>query len=243
MSKMKKPIIGIVLDHETRKEKDGGYSNYPWYALRADYSKAVVNNGGIPIMIPYHAELIDQYLSFCEGFIFPGGEYDISPSYYGEKPDPKTSASSDARTNFEIELMRKVLKKNKPLLGICAGEQLLNVVLGGTLYQDISSCINTKINHKPGGETSQNRHFIDIKENSLLHKIVGKDRYKVNSHHHQAVHKLGEGLVISAKSEDGIIEAIERPQSHFCIGVEWHPEYEKNAEDSKLIKALIKHSI
>ncbi|MCH9754165.1 MAG: gamma-glutamyl-gamma-aminobutyrate hydrolase family protein [Alphaproteobacteria bacterium] len=242
MTKIKKPIIGIVLDYETRQEKEGGYSNYPWYALRTDYSNAVANSGGVPVLIPYHSELIKHYLEYCDGFIFPGGEYDIHPSYYGEEPDPKTTISNNERTNFEISLLRKVLEEDKPMLGICAGEQLLNVVLGGTLYQDISSCMKTKINHKPGGETNQNRHFIDIREGSLLHRITGKDRYKVNSHHHQAVNKLGEGLIISAQAEDGVIEAIERTKSRFCIGVEWHPEYEKNEEDSELIKALVKHS-
>lgn len=243
MRKIIKPIVGIVLDHETRKESEGGYSDRPWYALRTDYSKAVANNGGIPVLVPYQQELINEYVSFCDGFIFPGGEYDINPSYYGEKPDPKTSVSCDARTKFEIDLLKKVLEKDKPLLGICAGEQLLNIALGGTLYQDIPSCIKTNINHKPGGDSSQDRHFIDVDKNTMLHKIVGKDRYKINSHHHQSVNKLGEGLIVSAKADDGVIEAIERPKSHFCIGVEWHPEYEKNEEDSKLIKSLIKHSM
>lgn len=148
----KTAIIGIVLDHETRVESEGGYSNHPWYALRVHYAKAVENNGGVPVLIPYQENLIDQYVDLCDGFIFPGGEYDINPAFYGKSTDPKSILSMDHRTNFEIKLMQRVLEENKPMLGICAGEQLLNVVLGGTLYQDIgSSDIQTDINHRPGG--------------------------------------------------------------------------------------------
>lgn len=241
MSK-KKPIIGIVLDYETKNESQGGYSNHPWYALRIHYANCVGNNGGVPILIPYQKDLIHEYLNLCDGFIFPGGEYDIDPAYYGKDLDPKTELSTDERTNFEIDLIKRVMAANKPLLGICAGEQLLNVVLGGTLYQDISTCINTDIEHKPGGDTSLERHYIDIAKDSLLYKIVGKERYKVNTHHHQAVHDLGKDLRVSALATDGVIEAIEHTKLKFCLGVEWHPEFETNEDDSKIIRALIEYS-
>lgn len=237
-----KPVIGIVLDYETKDESRGGYSNHPWYALRVHYSAAVANNGGVPILIPYQENLVEKYVELCDGFIFPGGEYDIHPDFYGEKTHPESVLSTNDRTNFEIALMSQVLKKDKPMLGICAGEQLLNVVLGGTLYQDISASINTKIEHKPGGDTSLDRHFIDIEKNTLLYEIVGKERYKVNTHHHQAVNKLGDGLRVSARAEDGVIEAIEHTKKKFCLGVEWHPEHEKNEDDSKIIKALVNNS-
>jgi len=238
-----KPLIGIVLDYETKQEADGGYSDYPWYALRTHYSDAVAKNGGIPILIPYQQELIEEYVTLCDGFIFPGGEYDIDPSYYDAERDPKTSISNDARTIFEIALITAVLKEDKPMLGICAGEQLLNVVCGGSLYQDIGSCIKTDIDHKPGKNREQNHHSIRIEKNSLLHNIVGTEEYMVNSHHHQAVQKLGKGLIASAIAPDGVIEAIEHPKYTFCLGVEWHPEYEKNQEDSKIIKSLIQHAL
>lgn len=240
--KISKPIIGIGLDSETKNIAQGGYSDYPWYALRTHYSDAVANNGGIPFLIPYSIDLIDEYVEYCDGFIFPGGDADIDPTCYGEKPSTKTTKANNARMGFEVYLMKAVMKKNKPLLGICAGEQLLNVILGGTLYQDISSCIKTNIEHKPGVNASENSHYIDIKKGSLLHSITKKERYKVNSHHHQAVNKLGDGLEASAVAPDGVIEAIEHPKYKFCLGVEWHPEYEKNEEDSLIIKALIDYS-
>jgi len=243
--KISKPIIGIGLDSETKNTAQGGYSDHPWYALRTHYSDAVANNGGIPFLIPYNSDLIEEYVEHCDGFIFPGGDADIDPTSYGEKPDTKTTKANNARMSFEVYLMKAVLKKNKPLLGICAGQQLLNVILGGTLYQDIASCIKTDIKHKlesEEGDSSQDRHYIDIKKESLLYKIVKKERYKVNSHHHQAVNKLGDGLEASAIAPDGVIEAIEHPKYKFCLGVEWHPEYEKNKEDSLIIKALVDYS-
>ncbi len=239
----KKAIIGIVIDYDTRMESEGGYSNHPWYALRVHYANSIENNGGVPVLIPYQESLIVEYVDLCDGFIFPGGEYDINPEFYGKKPDPKSILSVDHRTNFEIKLMHKVLEENKPMLGICAGEQLLNVVLGGTLYQDIgSSDIKTDMNHRPGGDASLERHYIDIEKDSLLYSIVGKERYKVNTHHHQAVHDLGKDLRVSAVASDGVIEAIEHTKLDFCLGVEWHPEYETNEDDSKIISALIQHA-
>lgn len=239
----KKPTIGIVLDYETKDESQGGYSNQPWYALRVHYSNAVANNGGVPILIPYQEDLVESYVELCDGFIFPGGEYDINPEFYGKDPDTKSLLSTDRRTNFEIKLMQKVMEANKPMLGICAGEQLLNIILGGTLYQDIgSSDIQTDINHKPGGNTSLERHYIDIEKDSLLYSIVGKERYKVNTHHHQAVHDLGKDLRVSAVAPDGVIEAIEHTKLGFCLGVEWHPEYETNEDDSKIIGSLIQYA-
>lgn len=240
--KISKPIIGIGLDRETKNIAQGGYSDYPWYALRTHYSDAVANNGGIPFLIPYHVELIDEYVEYCDGFIFPGGDADIDPTCYGEKPSSKITEANNVRMDFEVYMMKAVMKKNKPLLGICAGEQLLNVILGGTLHQDIASCIKTDIEHKPGIDPSKDRHYIDIKKGSLLHSITKTERYKVNSHHHQAVNKLGDGLEVSAVAPDGVIEAIEHPKYEFCLGVEWHPEYEKNKEDSLIIKALIAYS-
>jgi putative glutamine amidotransferase len=237
---MSKPLIGVGVDYDIKKEKDGGYSDYPWYALRVNYTDAVANNGGIPVLIPYREDLINYYISLCDGFVFPGGEYDIDPSYYGAERVPETTVPNDARTRFEMKLIKAVLRSGKPILGICAGEQMLNIILGGTLYQDINTCIKTNIDHKPGDmPRDKNRHYIEVSKESLLHKIVGKTKYKINSHHHQAVWKLGKGLKVSAVAPDGVVEAIELPRHKFCLGVQWHPEYEKNKEDSLIFKSMI----
>lgn len=239
---MKKPIIGILLDFETRKTSEGGYSDFPWYAIRTHYDLAIYNNGGIPLFIPYHSSLINEYLKICDGLLFPGGEFDIDPSYYGESPKPETRISTNRRTIFEMELMKKALECNKPILAICAGQQLLNVLLGGTLYQDVSKSLNTSIEHKHQYSQEMNWHDVEIKNNTKLAMIVKVKNYKINSHHHQAVNKLGKNLIINAVAPDGVIEGIEHVDKKFCIGLEWHPEYEKNVEDSKIFKAFINAS-
>jgi putative glutamine amidotransferase len=130
--------------------------------------------------------------------------------------------------------MRKIIAKKMPLLGICWGEQLLNILLGGTLYQDIPAEIGTEIAHK-----SKQPHEIQVDKESLLYKIVGKERYKVNTSHHQSVKKPGANLIVSAVAADGVIEAIEHTGQPFCIGVEWHPEYLDSEQDKKLMRAFI----
>ncbi len=236
---MKKPLIGIILDYENKTTKEGGYSDFPWYAIRTHYEKAVAKHGGIPLLIPYQKGLINEYVKIMDGFVFPGGEYDIDPSYYGEAMSDHTVISTDDRTNFELALMSQVLLADKPMLGICAGQQLLNVLLGGNLYQDINDEVETKVLHKHKKPQDANVHDIKILEGTVLRGITGCDSYKVNSHHHQAVKNLGKDLVVCAIAEDGVIEAIEHKHKKFCIGVEWHPEYEKNEQDSLLFSALI----
>ena len=236
---MSNPIIGIVLDYEEKTIKDGGYSDFPWYALRTHYSEAISKNGGVPIFISYEDDKIDDYLKICDGILIPGGEYDIHPSYYGENINPETRISTNHRTEFECELVKKVLAKNIPFIGICAGEQLLNIVLGGTLHQDINKAFDKDIEHKLEPMSPEDRHLIKLEKGSLLYKITGKEEYKVNSHHHQVVNKPGRGLKISARAPDGVIEAIEHEEQDFCIGVEWHPEYQRNAQDKQLFVAFI----
>jgi putative glutamine amidotransferase len=236
---MQKPIIGITLDFDTKKTSEGGYSDFPWYALRIHYEKAVANHGGVPILIPYQENLIKQYVELCDGFIFPGGDYDIHPSYYGEEVKPNINISSNDRTNFEMELMKEVLKRDIPMLGICAGQQLLNVVQSGTLYQHINDFIKTDIQHKHGYQQDINWHMVDITPNSLLSRIVGTSRYMINSHHHQSIRKVGKNLIVNAVAPDGVIEGVEHTEKKFCLAILWHPEYEKNKEDSKIFEHFI----
>ena len=201
---------------------------------------AVNNNGGVPVLIPYCQDLQDQYLELCDGFIFPGGEYDIHPSYYGEEIIPETNVSNDVRTNFEISMMHKVLDRDKPMIAICAGQQLLNVISGGTLYQDIDKDLKSSIKHRHEYAQNTDWHDVQFKSGTKLREIVGVDSYKTNSHHHQAVKKVGKNLLVNAVAADGVIEGIEHPDKNFCIGLEWHPEHEQNVYDTKIFKAFIK---
>lgn len=239
----KRPLIGIILDSETRKTQDGGYSDLPWYALRVDYANVIADNNGIPVHTGYNKNCIDDYIELFDGIIIPGGEYDIDPEFYGENKTSKTKLLNNNRTKFEITMLEKAISKGIPILGICAGQQLMNVALGGSLYQDIHEEVSTQIDHKHLGTSSKDHHLIEVNKDSMLYKITKKVKYKVNSHHHQSVKVLGKGLKASAKAPDGVIEAIELSNHPFCIGVVWHPEHQKNEEDKKLIKYFIDASI
>jgi putative glutamine amidotransferase len=233
-----KPVIGITLDHESKDT----YAPYPWYALREDYSNAVSVCGGSAILLPYNANEIDDYLELIDGLILTGGDFDIPPDMYGQKISSDRVIIKNKRTEFEIKLASKALEKGIPILGVCAGEQLLNVMFGGTLIQHIPDEIPDALEHEQPMPKAKPTHFIEVVEGSKLHRIVGAKRYMVNSTHHQAVKDVGEDMLISARADDGVVEAIEHREHKFCIGVEWHPEYLSCPEDERLIKSLIDHA-
>jgi putative glutamine amidotransferase len=229
-----KPVIGITLDYETKDY----YSRYPWYALREDYSAAVEKFGGIPLMLPYALSAIDEYLSIIDGLLVTGGDFDIDPSFYNQT-NSGLSLTKGKRTAFEYEILKKALTKKMPILGICAGEQLLNVMLGGSLIQHIPDFIDTDIQHEQDHPKHLPTHKVSVIPSTLLAKITEKSEFMVNSTHHQAVHNLGKGLIQSAVAPDGIIEAIELSDYPFALGVEWHPEYLASQEDEKIMKAYV----
>lgn len=234
---MTKPIIGITLD----SEEAGEYSSYPWYALRKDYFSAIAELGGIPIALPYHASLVDDYLTMIDGLILSGGDVDIPPGQYGEATTSHdTLMLKEDRTRFEWTLLETALKRHIPVLGICAGEQLLNAMLGGTLVQHIPDDIPDALEHKQPMPHHEPYHEVTVKEGTLLHRITGKTTIKTNSHHHQAVRDVGKDLVVNAVASDGVIEGIEHTDHPFCLGIEWHPEYIACEEDRAIMQALIK---
>ena len=130
---MQKPIIGILLDYDTRTIANGGYANFPWYALRTHYSDAIRDFGGIPIFIPYEYALISEYLKICHGFICPGGDYEMTDNRYKPPKERSKDEAETVRLDFEVELILDIIEADIPLLGICAGFQALNLALGGTL--------------------------------------------------------------------------------------------------------------
>lgn len=233
-----KPIIGITLDWEDSPT----YAKYPWYALRTNYSESVSQNNAVPILIPYDLQAINQYISMIDGIIIPGGDYDLAPSVYGEEISPKTRNTRSIRTNFETSIIKAALAKNIPVLAICAGQQLLAAIHGGKLLQDIKTSYPNALEHeqsKLGINMHKPSHFITITPGTLLHKITKKNKIKVNSSHHQAVKSVGPNMVISARAEDNVIEAIEMPEYSFALGLEWHPEFQATKEDSSIIQAFI----
>ena len=232
---MSKPIIALTLDYETNKE----YSKFPWYAIRENYFTAIEECGGIAIGIPYNTNDINLLLKKVDGLLITGGNFDINPSIFGENTFHKTVTLKEQRTKFELLASEIILKDNKPLLGICGGEQLINVLYKGTLIQHIPDEIENSLEHEQSNPRNEAGHSITIKENTKLHNIISQNNIMVNSAHHQAVKKPGKGLLINAFSEDGVIEGIEDPSMNFCIGVQWHPEFFIQNSDKLLLKAFI----
>ena len=235
---LKKPLIGLTLDLETTKT----YSKFPWYALRENYCSSISNFGGIPFPIVYDNNSINSIIEVIDGLVITGGAFDVHPKYYSEKIRYDNVLIKNSRTKFEINLCKLALKKNIPILGICGGQQVINIVYGGSLYQDIKKDISNKLEHEQKNPRNQTSHFVDLNINSLLYKIIKQKRISVNSAHHQSVKKPGKGLIVNAIAPDGIIEGIEDNTKNFCIGVQWHPEFLIKNSDNKIFKSFIKNS-
>lgn len=229
------PIIGFTLDYE----ESGGYSKLPWYAIRENYMSAVSAQGAAPVALPHEPSLVSQYLELIDGLVITGGAFDVPPEYYGESTTHKTVTTKERRTLFEHAITQAALAAKKPILGICGGEQLLNVILGGTLIQHIPDSIKNALAHEQPNPRTEPGHTVRIKEGTLLHRITGATEIPVNSAHHQAVATVGPGVVINAVAPDGIIEGIEYTEHPFCLGVEWHPEYHISAADTKIFESFV----
>ena len=230
-----RPRIGLTLD----AEPPGGYSRLPWYALRQNYFAAVVEAGGLPVALPHEPELAESYLDLLDGLIVTGGAFDLDPSLYGASERHATVTTKDRRTAFEIAITRGALARNVPVLGICGGQQLLNVALGGTLIQHIPDAVPDCLAHEQPNPRTEPGHAVEGLPGSLLHGLVGVAELPVNSAHHQAALDVGEGVVVGGRAPDGVIEAIEDPRRRFCLGVQWHPEYGITAGDRALFRALV----
>jgi len=215
-----KPLIGINLDI-----LDGP----PALArVRCDYYEAILNAGGVPVLIPPMPDSdLDQMLALLNGLMLIGG-LDYSPKLYGEDPCQAVELIHHKREQFDLQLVRRAFQgRDIPLLGICAGCQVLNISLGGSLIQDIKTELPESAVHHAQSDSSHNgvhKHHIELEEGTRLSGIYKIKNLDVPSNHHQAVKTLGQGLRASARAEDGIIEAFEAPDRLFTIGVQWHPE-------------------
>ncbi|MGE5506524.1 MAG: gamma-glutamyl-gamma-aminobutyrate hydrolase family protein [Actinomycetota bacterium] len=231
---MSRPVIGITLDSEA----PGGYSPMPWYALRRNYAEAVAAAGGVPVLLPHHPELADEYLSRVNGLVIPGGAFDIDPALFGAGSRHASVTVKAGRTEFELALLTGALARDLPVLGICGGEQLINVALGGSLVQHIPDAVPHCLAHEQPNPRDQPGHGVELVAGTRLAAIAGVARTQVNSTHHQAVDRLGAGVVVNALAPDGVVEGIEAPARRFCIGVQWHPEYHVSEADARLFRAL-----
>jgi putative glutamine amidotransferase len=235
MSTKSRPRIGLTLD----AEKPGGYSAYPWYALRANYAAAVAAAGGLPLCLPHQPELAPAMLDAIDGLIVTGGAFDIPPSLYGDSEAHETVTLKEGRTTAELALLRGALARGLPVLGICGGQQLLAAALGGTLIQHIPDALPDALPHEQPNPRHEAGHAVAITAGTRLHDIVRVDRMMVNSSHHQAVASAGPRARVNAVAPDQVIEGIEDPEAAFCIGVQWHPEFFIDPGDARLFAALI----
>jgi putative glutamine amidotransferase len=229
------PVIGITVD----REEPGGYSKFPWLAVRENYCRAVANAGGLPVLLPPEPEKAEIYLSLVHGLIVSGGAFDIDPVLFGAADRHPTVTTKDRRTAFEVAITRQALDRDTPVLGICGGQQLLHVVLGGTLIQHIPDEVSAPLAHEQPNPRDEPGHPVTIVEGTLLRRITGLAEMLVNSAHHQAAKDVPVGVVIGAIAPDGVIEAIEAPGRKFCIGVQWHPEFEIGEGDRRLFGAFV----
>lgn len=230
-----RPLVGISSDiHESSMD------------VLADYVAAVEEAGGQPVIIPTcdHVKYLDALISHLDGLILTGGE-DVSPIFYGEDPDSKLGHLNLFRDYSDIIIIRLAIRHKLPILGICRGMQLMNVAMGGSLWQDISMCEHGfSIKHRQDADKSTVSHLIKIKSGSLLYNLVGKKEIFVNSFHHQCVKNIADGFRVTACAVDSVPEAIEGLERYNFLGVQFHPEglFRQDPSMLNIFKNLIERS-
>ncbi len=224
-------IIGISMGYKSNNEKK--------LEIDKNYLQVIKEVGGIPVILnPFINEKYFNKINI-DGILLTGGG-DVDPRYFGDNPHKKIRRIDPVRDNFEIKLCKWAIKSRLPVLAICRGIQVLNIAYGGTIIQHLDGDIIKHEQESPGWHPS---HKINISDNNILADIYDKREIYVNSFHHQAVLKTGNGLEIVARAVDGIIESIASSDKYFIIGVQWHPElmYKKNSKHLKLFKRFIKN--
>jgi len=238
-----RPAIGITCDYDLGISSQSISPGRSYFFSNKNYAQAVEKSGGLPLLLPCLSseEIVEAFLDKIDGLLLSGG-VDIDPSYYREEPDPRLGGLNPERAAFEVMIIQRALERDLPLLGICGGYQLLNVVAEGSLYQDIYSQVPQVLNHRQRAPRWYPYHTVQIEKESKLRQILRIDSLRVNSRHHQAVKNLGKDFKVSASTSDNIIEAIESTVHRFVIGVQWHPEdmFERDAHARSLFQALIK---
>lgn len=232
---MARPLIGVTLD----AEQPGGWSRFPWYALRANYTDAVAGSGGLPVALPHDPALATEMLDRLGGLVVTGGAFDVDPGLYGATAVHATVTLKQRRTAAELALVQGALARNMPILGICGGQQLLAVALGGTLIQHIPDAIEGALEHEQPNPRDQSSHDVAISPGTLLHRITGAATMQVNSAHHQAVATAGPHATVNATAADGVIEGVEDARYRFALGLQWHPEFLIDPGDRRVFDAFV----
>ncbi len=236
---MKKPIIGISGNMTWVSE--GSMFNFPRSFVSHDYVRSIDAAGGVPIIIPITEDdtTIANALSLCDGLLLTGG-VDVSPHFYEEEPLQKIGDVFPERDIFDFTLLEMAEDAGMPILAVCRGHQVVNVFHGGSLYQDLSYDENCYIKHSQGQRPELPTHTVDIDVNSRLGEILGTPQVRTNSFHHQTVKSVGEGLVVTGRTKDGTIEAMEHILYPWLISVQFHPELmtKEHEGSQKIFKAF-----
>ena len=241
---MRKPLIAITGNYQNdevvAKATGLGTRGQDMTYAAVDYSRAIERAGGIPVFVPQYEDFdhLDELLEMCDGILISGG-HDVDPLLYGEV-NQYSGLISVERDALDVHVAKYALEHRKPVLGICRGNQIMNVACGGTLFQDLPKQANT-INHSDSSyPRNKGWHHVTLVEGSKLAKIYGKTEIMVNSYHHQAVRLPGRDVTLVGTSPDGVNEAIEINVQQFAVGVQWHPEMMFDSEDQKkLFKAFV----
>ena len=242
----KKPIIGVIPDYV--KDSTQSYSTRPHYCVRKNYLDMLTDAGALVVVIPYDYDSIDEYIGLIDGLMITGGFFDICPTRYSKEEKHPETLLNTVRENFEFEFVEKFLQTKLPFFGICNGMQVINCLYGGKIIQHIPDedgdyMIHEQSKVKGKEDSAIAYHDVLIEKDSLLHKIVGESHMVTNSSHHQAIRQVGPGMKINSRAKDGIIEGIEDPNHPFCIGVQWHPEFNVSKGDKKIFEAFINKTI
>lgn len=240
-----KPVIGITPSPTTDTL---GHGTFRRYAMAASYTEGVEAANGIPLVIPPQAGNIDAILDRIDGLLFSGGG-DIDPKHYRDtQVHEKTYGIDELRDRFEIDMFLAAIKRDMPILCICRGIQVANVALGGTLIQDIAGEYSDEIEHRQhqaGYQAPDKSHRVTAESGTRLQQVYGTTEIDTNSFHHQAIKQLADDLVVIGRAPDGIIEAVDRPQGAWFLGLQWHPEmmFKEHEEHLKPFQALVNASL
>jgi len=232
-----KPIIGITVE----VKEDGNYFMPPVYG------NAIIQAGGIPLLIPLIPERdINELAKQIDGLFVTGGE-DIDPTYYNAEPHIHLGRITPKLDQLEFALIQKILELDKPYIGVCRGLHMLNVVTGGTLYQSIHSQRKEPVmQHLQKAIRTHRSHPVKVDKESRLYELLREDEFKVNSFHHQALNAVGENLQVVARATDGIIECVESTKHTFVFGFQWHPEefaVDGDEASERIFKAYIQAAL
>lgn len=233
---MNRPYIALLPLYDSEKAS---------YWMLPGYMKGIEQAGGVPVMLPMTSDegILDMLADRYDAFLFTGGQ-DVSPELYGAQRLPCCGETCAGRDDMERALLPKVLERGKPVLGICRGLQLLNAVLGGTLYQDLPTEHPSAVEHHQTPPYDRPVHRVQIKAGSPLFSLVGQTSLDVNSYHHQAVKTLSNRLKAMAYAEDGLVEAAYMPEARFVWAVQWHPEfcYQTDENNRKILNELVRQA-